>query len=102
MCLKTVFRAAYNSITIDSQKIDEDFMRLMELEQKFTDALPEAERNERANTQDIDFTEVKDEPKPIEEKKPEPAPAQQEKKPEANQEQAGTTAKQGTITGPDF
>lgn len=32
MCWKTVHRMAYNAITIDSQKIDDDLMRMIEIE----------------------------------------------------------------------
>jgi recombination protein RecT len=56
MCYKTVFRAAYNDITIDSQKIDDDYLRVKQLEQEFTEAEVEAEIDENANKEMIDIT----------------------------------------------
>lgn len=50
MCYKTVYRAAYGSITIDSQKIDDDYLHLKQLEREADDAEFEEEINENANT----------------------------------------------------
>lgn len=41
MMFKTLYRAAYSSITIDSQKIDDDFIRLSENENKSLEAKPD-------------------------------------------------------------
>ena len=56
MCLKTVFRAAYNDITIDSQKIDDDFMKLKQIETAFDAADPEQDARENANISVVDIT----------------------------------------------
>lgn len=37
MCWKTIYRAAYSDITIDSQKIDDDYIRLTENEREFNE-----------------------------------------------------------------
>jgi recombination protein RecT len=55
MCHKTVYRAAYNDITIDSQKIDNDYLRLKQAEQEFNEAEVEAEIAENANKQILDI-----------------------------------------------
>ncbi|TCU72905.1 recombination protein RecT [Tissierella praeacuta] len=57
MCYKTIFRAAYNDITIDSQKIDDDYLRLKQLENQATENMVHAEIEEHANTQMLDFDE---------------------------------------------
>jgi recombination protein RecT len=54
MCYKTVYRAAYKDITIDSQKIDDDYMRLKQTEQSFAEATQEIA--EKANREIIDIT----------------------------------------------
>ena len=54
MCYKTVYRAAYNDITIDSQKIDDDYMRLKQLEESMVEANVTHEIEENANTTPID------------------------------------------------
>lgn len=54
MCYKTIYRAAYSDITIDSQKIDAAFMQAQQAE---TDAMrvdPQAEIDANANTIDIE------------------------------------------------
>jgi len=58
MCWKTIARAAYNDITIDSQKIDSDYMRLKQIESSFKDAevAQEIEENANKNAIDIDAT----------------------------------------------
>lgn len=55
MCWKTVYRAAYNDITIDSQKIDDDYLRLRQAEREFGEAEVEAEIAENANQEIIDI-----------------------------------------------
>lgn len=55
MCYKTIYRAAYSDITIDSQKIDEDYLRIKQLEQENMESLVEAEINENANKELIDI-----------------------------------------------
>ncbi|SPF51195.1 conserved hypothetical protein [Candidatus Desulfosporosinus infrequens] len=53
MCFKTVFIAAYKDITIDSQKIDDDYMRLNQLEHEFKEAEVEQVIAENANKGDV-------------------------------------------------
>lgn len=57
MCLKTVHRAAYNDITIDSQKIDDDYLRLKHLENLATENMVRVEIEENANIEMLDFDE---------------------------------------------
>jgi recombination protein RecT len=56
MCHKTLHRAAYSNITIDSQKIDTDYLALNQLEQQMNDATVYAEIAEHANSEVIDVT----------------------------------------------
>lgn len=61
MCYKTIYRAAYNDITIDSQKIDDDYIRLRQMESSLTEAKVVQEIAENANTEIIDVEyEVED------------------------------------------
>ena len=55
MCYKTVHRAAYGNITIDSQKIDNDYMRLRQMERDIKEAAVAAEIATNANTETIDI-----------------------------------------------
>lgn len=64
MAYKTIYRAAYNSITIDSELIDNHFVKVMELENKINQ-LPEpkteevkAEVIDKTASEEIDFEEV--------------------------------------------
>ncbi len=73
MAYKTIYRAAYNDITIDSEKIDENFWRIVEREsEQYADHALE-ERNERVadgvgsrtiKTEDVIFEDVTDKPTP--------------------------------------
>jgi recombination protein RecT len=65
MVYKTLCRAAYNSITIDSQKIDDDYMNLKQAEMSFAEADVEQEINENANRNVIDVTPASSAP-PVE------------------------------------
>lgn len=67
MCWKTVYRAAFNDITIDSQKIDDDYLRLKQMESDFAEAEVEREINDKANKNVIDIT-------PPSSSEPEPEP----------------------------
>ena len=60
MCYKTVCRAAYRAITIDSQKIDDDYMRLKQLEDSYTEQEVAEEIAENANKEpiNVDFEVV--------------------------------------------
>ena len=64
MCYKTVCRAAYSSITIDSQKIDNDYLALKQMEDSYTEQNIAAEIAENANkeTINVDFEVVDGEP----------------------------------------
>lgn len=54
MCYKTVVRAAYNDITIDSQKIDSDYLYLKQLESSYNESIIAAEIEAGANSEVID------------------------------------------------
>lgn len=56
MCWKTVYRAAYNDITIDSQKIDDDYLRLKQMENDLSEAEVAQEIKANANGDIIDIT----------------------------------------------
>ncbi len=65
MLYKTVYRAAYNAITIDSQKIDENYLAIIEKERDFNDDKVQTEIKENANKELLDIdaedvTEVKE------------------------------------------
>jgi recombination protein RecT len=84
MMWKTLYRAAYNSITIDSQKIDDDFVRISENENK---AKPgEVPIEQLANKELVSFDEVEiidDKPKETSDSEtPEKPPASETKDPE--------------------
>lgn len=81
MCWKTIYRAAYNDITIDSQKIDDNYLRMKQLENDTTEKLVEAEIEEKANKEYIDIDEyedVVDEPEHIEPQEEMPIPDEPE------------------------
>ncbi|MHB9054225.1 MAG: recombinase RecT [Thermoleophilia bacterium] len=61
MCHKTVYRAAFRDITIDSQKIDDDYLRLRQLETELADAEVEEEIEDNANGDIIDLPVEADE-----------------------------------------
>lgn len=56
MMWKTVCRAAYNDITIDSQKIDADYMRMKEIEGSVAEHAVSTEIEAKANKEAIDIT----------------------------------------------
>lgn len=56
MCWKTVYRAAHSDITIDSQKIDDDYLRLKQMESDFAEAEVAQEIDANANKEVIDIT----------------------------------------------
>jgi len=55
MCYKTIYRAAYSDTTIDSQKIDDDYLRLKQAETEFSEAEVEETINQNANKEYIDI-----------------------------------------------
>ncbi|MGF6354027.1 recombination protein RecT [Paenibacillus sp. 4624] len=56
MVWKTVYRAAHNDITIDSQKIDDDYLRLKQIENDQAEAEVSEEIRANANQNIIDVT----------------------------------------------
>lgn len=92
MVYKTLYRAAYNGITIDSEKIDEHYVKLLELEaeaNKTTDERAEEQVRQHSAKTKKDFTfaeeaKVEEETKPVEPVEP-------------AEEKTDTTT-----TGPDF
>jgi recombination protein RecT len=95
MCYKTVYRAAYGALTIDSQKIDDDYLQLRQMEQTVTDAKIAAEIAINANNEHIDIThEV------ITESHTDPEPPKQQSSPEP--EPAAPPLKPTGSTGPMF
>jgi recombination protein RecT len=69
MAYKTIYRDAYNKITIDSAKIDENYQRMVSLEQDGVKARVDEEISQNANSQSFVFDEavevVEDAPKTI-------------------------------------
>lgn len=55
MVYKTIYRAAYSDITIDSQKIDNDYLRLKQMEITLTESEVAAEIAENGNSEPIDI-----------------------------------------------
>jgi recombination protein RecT len=84
MCYKTIYRAAYSDMTIDSQKIDDDYLRLKQAETEFSEAEVEETINQHANKEYIDI-----EPSQVDvEPEPEPEPEhehEREREPEQQQ-----------------
>ena len=56
MCWKTIYRAAYSDVTIDSQKIDDDYLRLSQIENDADRARVDQEIRENANKEPIDIS----------------------------------------------
>lgn len=77
MAYKTIYKAAYNAITIDSQKIDDHYMAVIQREQENRDNVILKEIAANANKTEIGFDEVPaaqdaeivDDAKPVEEQK---------------------------------
>ncbi|GAA4338721.1 hypothetical protein GCM10023149_48880 [Mucilaginibacter gynuensis] len=58
MCYKTIFRAAYNDITIDSEKIDEHFVRMMQTENDTVSTKVQNEIAQNANKTELSFDDA--------------------------------------------
>lgn len=58
MWFKTIYRAAYNNLTIDSQKIDDKYQSIIAAEQSLKEAEIDKEIAENANKTEIGFAEV--------------------------------------------
>lgn len=79
MCWKTIYRAAYNDITIDSQKVDDDYLRLKQMEQSFAESEVTEEISKNANTETIDIDAIVVEEGQSDETQPEPEPESPDK-----------------------
>jgi len=60
MVYKTIARAAYGNITIDSQKIDDDYVRLKKAESTYFEQVIEEEIKENANQEFIDVSDFEE------------------------------------------
>lgn len=60
MCFKTIYRAAYNSITIDSKKIDDSYLAIVQKEKDQSAIKVEVEIEENANKKETGFQETTD------------------------------------------
>lgn len=81
MCWKTVFRAAYNDLTIDSEKIDADYRRLKQIEQDYEATAVAEEINANANREPLDIEATVIDAEPVSEQTQEqakPASAQKQ------------------------
>lgn len=58
MCYKTIYRAAYNDITIDSEKIDEHFVRMMQLDNENVATRVQNEITQNANKKEMTFEDA--------------------------------------------
>jgi len=98
MCWKTIYRAAYSDVTIDSQKIDDDYMRLKKLESDLTETNVQVEIEENANQEFIDIeADPVDDVEYVEEVEITPEPRKEAPK------QKGSAGKQATIDdGPGY
>lgn len=82
MAWKTIKRACWNDVTIDSEKIDENYHRMMQndIDRKSMEVNQEIAENANQQTIDIEHEPIEEptnvepvvETKPVEEKKPEP------------------------------
>jgi recombination protein RecT len=92
MCHKTIHRAAYRDITIDSQKIDDDYLRLKQQEDLFSDREIEAEIEAEANGPIIDI-EYDETPREITDGEAEKSEEAENKKPAEKENKPADTAK---------
>ncbi|NSW92761.1 MAG: recombinational DNA repair protein (RecE pathway) [Firmicutes bacterium] len=111
MCWKTMYRAAYNDITIDSTKIDDAYLRTKEMEMKMAEFEVEEEIRQNANSEAIDVeyevSDAEDAPPSdanTRRKEGDPEP-KQENKPGPKQDKQSIEAMQMNMTdtgGPGF
>lgn len=89
MAIKTISRNAYNDITIDSKKIDDNYLAILQKENDMNDSIIQNQIEANANKEPLDFDEYTDEtdPKtleipvvttPVETQNPEPENATQQ------------------------
>jgi len=104
MVFKTISRAAYNSITIDSQKIDDNYVKLIQLEvdgKKTTEEKIDDHVNE--NTGSVIFDDHIEVEEPAAEQQPATGPASEVKKPVAEAKPKVEKKKtEGGGNGPGF
>lgn len=87
MCYKTVYRAAFNDITIDSEKIDEHYLKVISSESQIAETVNEqveAEIQQKANKKQIGFNEpiqIETKKNPVKEVLPTDTNPVQEEKP---------------------
>lgn len=60
MCFKTIYRAAYNSITIDAKKIDDSYLAIIQKERDQASAEVEKQIEENANQVEVGFQDAVD------------------------------------------
>jgi len=82
MMWKTVYRAAYNNITIDSQKIDADYMRIKEIEGSVAKYAIQEDIDEKANKEFVDIDNTTGEVVDAEFTADTPQPSPEEPEPE--------------------
>ncbi len=111
MCWKTIYRAAYRDITIDSQKIDDDYMRLKKQEEFFAEQDLDEEIAANANGEVIDIegeileeTDDKADESTEKQTKTEEKAPESEKNPPKNEQKAQEKDNPGqqTLGGPGF
>lgn len=100
MVYKTIYRAAYSDITIDSQKIDDDFLRLSSMEDSIAESRAQAEVDQFANSEaiDIEFEEMTEAPHPTEYQEAQQEQPADQQPPPQQQKQSGN----GEARHPDF
>jgi recombination protein RecT len=103
MCWKTIYRAAYKNITIDSQKIDDDYLRLKQMEDSFAESEVAREIAENANKEAIDVEyDVVDKKAFESEPGLEPEPEEVIEEPAAEKGPVTAGVVQQTLGGPGF
>jgi len=61
MAIKTISRNAYNDITIDSKKIDDNYLAILQKENEMNDSIIQNQIDANANKEALDFDEYTDE-----------------------------------------
>lgn len=108
MCWKTIYRAAYRAITVDSQKIDDDFVRMKMLEDSFAESKIAREIEENANKELIDvdpadYKVIDESPAEPENSKADPAEEKTNAEPKKGKKQQEQNTQQTIFTeGPGF
>lgn len=88
MAIKTISRNAYNAITIDSKKIDDNYLAILQKENEMNDSIVQNQIDANANKDPLDFDDYTDETdgktieipavtSPVETQNPEPENATQ-------------------------